>query len=1077
MGNMPRWWAGAAAALFAGVLVGAAGWYVGDLVGARLANGFTFDWFVHAPQPRTPTGDALRVASIAAAVGAFVAIALVLAPVSFATRRAMARMRHVPPRYREPTSLDVHALKLVFMLGTGTALVTLLLGFLYYEYPSFFGGPATAVRSLSAGTFRNLVAAASAAGAGATAALATWSTFHGLVRGTLVQKSERNIIARISLFGVRNPKTTVALVLATTLVAGYYATFVTTNVDVADVLPRGDPNTEAAHNLTQKFKSSFTQQVTFQFHVLDMGDPAQAALYEAENKSKIPNRVTTAHPENITDELYVRAIAETIAYVLDEDPFAGSVSAPDLFKLVNWTLAGGKNATEGKESFSLPATDQGGELRYATVEAGVIRVGSVYAAVDALTSPNWTQTAVLVTVDPKDDVAAKEIGQRALEVRDQFVSDVDHGKTQFKVFGPENPPQFSVDLPLANAHASELTAHDFKTLMPVIALFVAITLFIAFRNAGSVIVTFSALAVAVVWTFGAMGALRIPLNTINLAVVPLIMGVGIDYGIHMMNEFQEYRAKGMSPEKAWTMAGGGSAFALFVGALTTVAGLVVMIASPSLLVAQLGILGNIALAACYILAILFIPAAYSLVGRTKKVQQQEYVPSRIMPALAAGISRTRVLVVVLMLLLAGAAVASQSNLRREAFGDPPRNWLESDSLRQEHTRAIEGFYETGNDEVKANVLVVEGDITDPAVHAYINGLTSTLRRHTTEGWKDGNVTHRADESRIIADTLKDLPFLMNTWLTVKDGVPGAAQYLGAPALEQLFNRTGMNDPSGKSAPYPKTQAEMKATLDDVFASPLNQLGNLFVDAPDYEMTVIVFSVRAATYPDAEAVWNEVQAAIRENEPLRPETTHTSFFGNTAINYLFVAKQVPWLNAMNIVANVLIVLIVLLFTRRIGPTVVVGVVSSITSVFWFGMLPLLDIGLAISLTLPLIFISAMGSDYALHLAMRCSQSKDTRETFESVGKGVLFSFITTFGAFVIFTRISDLAGRRSIVATCLAIAVVFVVSLVTVPIIYPIKRKRKGHAGDERNVPVVESRTLEVAGGGQVQPAPASEAKR
>lgn len=1064
MGTMPSRWGGALAALAAALLLGVAGWFAGDAAGDRLANGFTFDWYEHAPQASYPVGDALRVGALVAGLAAALAVAIAVGPTSFATRKLIDRMRHVPPRYKDALGLDVHAVRLLLALTAAASLGVLLAGFVALSNPSFWGGGAAAIRDLPPQGYRALLAASVACAAAFAGGLAVYATFAGIVAGRIVQQAEKNVIARISLFGMRNAKTTVALILAVTMVAGYYATSVTTNVDVADVLPRGDPNTDAAHNLTQKFKSSFTQQVTFQFRVLDMEDRTQAALYQ-ENNASLPDRRTDARPGNITDEVYVRAMSEAIGFVVGESPFAGSIGSPDLFKLINWTIAGGQNQADPKVSFSLPSTDSEGELQYATVEEGVFRVASVYSAVDAVTSPNWTQTAVLVTVSPESEVSAKLIGQRALEVREKWVERVRHDQTNFTVFGPENPPQFTVDLPLANAHASELTAHDFKTLMPFIGVFIAITLFIAFRNAASVIVTFSALAIAVTWTFGAMGAMRIPLNTINLAVVPLIMGVGIDYGIHMMNEFQEHRAKGMTPEQAWTIAGGGSAFALFVGALTTAAGLAVMIASPSLLVAQLGILGNVALAACYILAVLFIPAAFTLLGGNKaKAKRTEYQPSRIMPAFANAIGRARILVVIVMLLVAGAAVASQQNLRREAFGDPPRNWIPGDELREEHLRAIEGFYETGSDDVKANVIIIEGDVTDPDVHAYINGITGTLRANALAGEYVVNETSGAtSESRVIADTLKDLPFLMDTWLTVKDGVPGAAKFLGAPALEQLFDRTGQGDPTGTSRPYPDTQPEMKAELDAMFRSPLYQFGNLFVDAPDYDMTVIVFSVRAATYPDAESVWNEVQAAITANEDLRPDGVKTSFFGNTAINYLFVAKQVPWLNAMNLVATGLIVVIVGLFTRRIGPTLVVGSVSALTSTLWFGLLPVLDIGLAISLTLPLIFISAMGSDYALHLSMRCSRTKDTRETFEGVGKGVLFSFVTTFGAFLIFTRISDLAGRRSIVATCLAIAVVFLVTLLVVPVFYPVKKGDKGHAKPTNgNVPVVESRTLEVA---------------
>src|SRR5581483_4465203 len=276
--------------------------------------------------------------------------------------------------------------------------------------------------------------------------------------------------------------------------------------------------------------------------------------------------------------------------------------------------------------------------------------------------PSWHQTAILVTVDPNDPIATRDIGEAALRLRDQIVADAQSQPDPLlKVFGPENPPMFSVDLPLANAHASDLTQHDFQLLLPVIAIFIAVTLFIAFRSLTSVFISFAMLTVAVVWTFGIMGGMGIALNTLNLAVVPLIMGVGIDYGIHMMNEYQELRAAGNAPTEAWTFAGGGSALALSVGTLTTVAGLLIMVVSPSLLVAQLGALAAFAIGACFVLAILFVPALVTVIeglqaatGRRAANRKEEYAPSRIMPAFATGVSRGRWLVAVVLVLLAGA---------------------------------------------------------------------------------------------------------------------------------------------------------------------------------------------------------------------------------------------------------------------------------------------------------------------------------------------------------------------------------------------------------------------------------------
>ena len=147
-------------------------------------------------------------------------------------------------------------------------------------------------------------------------------------------------------------------------------------------------------------------------------------------------------------------------------------------------------------------------------------------------------------------------------------------------------------------------------------------------------------------------------------------------------------------------------------------------------------------------------------------------------------------------------------------------------------------------------------------------------------------------------------------------------------------------------------------------------------------------MNAASYEDAEAVWFEVQAAIAANADLKPEGAQTtSFFGNTAINYLFVAKQVPWLTYMSIATNIIVVLLVFAFSRDLRVTAVVAVLNGMMTTFWIGLLPVFGIGLAINLTLPLIFIYCIGSDYALHLSLRCKRTGDPRERLrKSVGKG-------------------------------------------------------------------------------------------
>ena len=150
-----------------------------------------------------------------------------------------------------------------------------------------------------------------------------------------------------------------------------------------------------------------------------------------------------------------------------------------------------------------------------------------------------------------------------------------------------------------------------------------------------------------------------------------------------------------------------------------------------------------------------------------------------------------------------------------------------------HATAIEGFYDRTDDAVKANILVIEGDITDPAMHTYINGLTSTLRQYNASGWEDAN--DQTQRSRVIADTLRDLPFLVNTYLTVRDGVPGVGQFLAFERLNEQFAQNEFGAGATQTETYPDWREELTVLLDEVMASPLSQFANLFMNAPEYDV--------------------------------------------------------------------------------------------------------------------------------------------------------------------------------------------------------------------------------------------------
>src|SRR5688500_9832528 len=151
-----------------------------------------------------------------------------------------------------------------------------------------------------------------------------------------------NAIGAVSLPASRHAVLTLVIIGLLTGVFAFGATKLTTNVDVADVLPRGDHNTTAAKLLTKEFKSAFTMQVTLQFHVdgRDNGYQFQCGSnFAADSRDYLPSRRTTPNCGNITDEVYIRAMAQAVAFMKAQDPLiCCSVGLSDLYKLINWTL-------------------------------------------------------------------------------------------------------------------------------------------------------------------------------------------------------------------------------------------------------------------------------------------------------------------------------------------------------------------------------------------------------------------------------------------------------------------------------------------------------------------------------------------------------------------------------------------------------------------------------------------------------------------------------------------------------------------------------------------------------------------
>ena len=85
----------------------------------------------------------------------------------------------------------------------------------------------------------------------------------------------------------------------------------------------------------------------------------------------------------------------------------------------------------------------------------------------------------------------------------------------------------------------EQSMRSFILVLPVALIFTSIVLFYFHRTFKGILIAFLPIAFALILTFGTLGAVRPELTIISVSIVALLMGLGVDYSIYLMNRMNE----------------------------------------------------------------------------------------------------------------------------------------------------------------------------------------------------------------------------------------------------------------------------------------------------------------------------------------------------------------------------------------------------------------------------------------------------------------------------------------------------------------------------------------------------------
>ncbi len=291
---------------------------------------------------------------------------------------------------------------------------------------------------------------------------------------------------------------------------------------------------------------------------------------------------------------------------------------------------------------------------------------------------------------------------------------------------------------------NEVTMEANQIIMPLIFIIIITVLFIFFRRASYMLLPLIALVVSVIWLFGTMVLLKIPFTTMSIAIVPLLLGLGVDYSVHLSHNYRLELSNGKTPAQAIKRSILEIGTAMFLAMITTVIAFLSFLSATIPPLRDLGLLLGLGILYTFITAITLQAAIRYVVDRKKKkfdkVKRESFRLNIIMGKLAQAVlthQKSIFIILILITLIAGVG-ASQI-----------KTGFDLNSFLPEENQAINilGELEENFPSVSQyqEYILLEGDI------ANVKTLKGTIKTH--ENLKDDTMVSRNPDDSPRAESI------------------------------------------------------------------------------------------------------------------------------------------------------------------------------------------------------------------------------------------------------------------------------------------------------------------------------------
>ena len=155
-------------------------------------------------------------------------------------------------------------------------------------------------------------------------------------------------------------------------------------------------------------------------------------------------------------------------------------------------------------------------------------------------------------------------------------------------------------------------------VVPAAVILIVTFLIVAYRDLVDLLIGVAALMMTIIWTFGFMGLAGIPFGQLLISVPPLLLAVGIDFGIHSINRYREEQVTGKSIGESMRITTDQLLVAFFIVTGTTVIGFASNLTSALPPITDFGIVAAIGITFTFLIFGIFLPALKVWVDRLRE---------------------------------------------------------------------------------------------------------------------------------------------------------------------------------------------------------------------------------------------------------------------------------------------------------------------------------------------------------------------------------------------------------------------------------------------------------------------------